>query len=53
MANNYAPSLDGNKEREGKEQPELQKSEENMMKSESVDAQTLEKKELWCGNTIK
>ena len=40
----YAPSLDGNEESEDEEQPELQKNEENMMKSESVDAQSLEKK---------
>ena len=39
----YALSLDGDEESEYEEQPELQKNEENMMKYESVDAQTLEK----------
>ena len=30
----YAPSLDGDEESKDEEQPELQKNEENMMKSE-------------------
>ena len=40
----YVLSLDEDEESDGEEQPDLQKNEENVMKSESVDAQTLGKK---------
>ena len=39
----YVPPLDEDKESDDEEQPDLQKNEENVMKSESVDAQTLGK----------
>ena len=40
----YVPPLDEDEESDEKEQPDLQKNEENVMKSKSVDAQTLGKK---------